>query len=156
MDRCLDNQFTCNNKRCIPTSLTCNGVDNCGDSTDETFPCTGKNNVNYIRGNIVIFSLLNFNLRLRVNHDFKWIFYLYGITESWQCCNELELVWEYEVGIRGAVMLMGNFTKLSIVSNDRPVYYGGEGGYYLYNRKEDWLVSYRSIYVSKKIQIRLR
>ena len=36
---CLENQFTCGNKRCTANSLTCNGVNNCGDNSDEILPC---------------------------------------------------------------------------------------------------------------------
>ena len=32
---CEKNQFLCMNKRCIPESWACNGVDNCGDGSDE-------------------------------------------------------------------------------------------------------------------------
>ena len=28
-------QFLCKNKRCIPEQWKCNGIDNCGDSSDE-------------------------------------------------------------------------------------------------------------------------
>ncbi|CAD5120152.1 DgyrCDS8727 [Dimorphilus gyrociliatus] len=36
---CNKGQFTCNNKVCISTTLKCNGVDNCGDNSDEINNC---------------------------------------------------------------------------------------------------------------------
>ena len=41
MQVCLQNQFTCNNKQCIATSKTCDGVNDCGDYSDEILPCSG-------------------------------------------------------------------------------------------------------------------
>ena len=32
---CTDQQFRCNNFMCIDKSLACNGVDDCGDYSDE-------------------------------------------------------------------------------------------------------------------------
>ena len=39
---CMENQFTCANKRCIPSSRTCDGMNDCGDYTDELSPCSGR------------------------------------------------------------------------------------------------------------------
>ncbi|ELU13130.1 hypothetical protein CAPTEDRAFT_202568 [Capitella teleta] len=36
---CSDSQFTCDNGFCLSKSLTCNGVDDCGDSSDEAHVC---------------------------------------------------------------------------------------------------------------------
>ena len=36
---CDEHQFTCTDGRCIPDSVTCNGVDDCGDNSDEEDPC---------------------------------------------------------------------------------------------------------------------
>ena len=33
---CLKNQVLCTNKKCIPKDWTCNGVDDCGDRSDES------------------------------------------------------------------------------------------------------------------------
>ncbi len=32
---CLKNQYLCNNKKCIPSKLKCNGNNDCGDNSDE-------------------------------------------------------------------------------------------------------------------------
>ena len=39
---CLTHQFTCGNKRCIPSSEICDGNNDCGDFSDEIYPCSGK------------------------------------------------------------------------------------------------------------------
>ena len=39
--QCLDNQFTCTNNLCISSSQLCDGVDNCGDKSDEIGACHG-------------------------------------------------------------------------------------------------------------------
>uniref|UniRef100_UPI00358E30E0 SCO-spondin-like n=1 Tax=Myxine glutinosa TaxID=7769 RepID=UPI00358E30E0 len=42
---CLPGQFVCNNGRCVPAGqwgVVCNGVDNCGDGTDERFCGSGE------------------------------------------------------------------------------------------------------------------
>ena len=38
---CDDNQFKCSNNRCVRKSATCNGIDDCGDKSDEILPCSG-------------------------------------------------------------------------------------------------------------------
>ena len=35
------NQFKCTNEKYIPVNYTCNGIDDCGDNSDETKGCTG-------------------------------------------------------------------------------------------------------------------
>ena len=32
---CDENQFLCKNKKCVPQGWTCNGIDDCGDKSDE-------------------------------------------------------------------------------------------------------------------------
>ena len=44
MDTCLANQFGCKDKRCIANSKTCDGNNDCGDFSDEIYPCSGMNN----------------------------------------------------------------------------------------------------------------
>ena len=41
MKSCHQNQFTCSNNQCIADSKTCNGVNDCGDYSDEILPCSG-------------------------------------------------------------------------------------------------------------------
>ena len=39
---CAKNQFLCTNKKCISKTWTCNGVNDCGDHSDETsLLCSG-------------------------------------------------------------------------------------------------------------------
>ena len=38
---CDGNQFTCSNKKCVKASTTCDGIDDCGDNSDEIVPCSG-------------------------------------------------------------------------------------------------------------------
>jgi hypothetical protein len=39
---CEKNQFLCDNKKCIPESWKCNGLNDCGDNSDEIgVVCTG-------------------------------------------------------------------------------------------------------------------
>jgi hypothetical protein len=44
MDACLDNQFRCKDNSCIANSKTCDGNNDCGDFSDEIYPCSGMNN----------------------------------------------------------------------------------------------------------------
>ena len=39
---CKEDQFQCSDGFCLPNRLTCNGVDDCGDSTDEGAVLCGK------------------------------------------------------------------------------------------------------------------
>ena len=34
--------FPCSNGACIPGSFMCNGIDDCGDNSDETTVCSGN------------------------------------------------------------------------------------------------------------------
>ena len=36
---CLASQFECDNRVCVSRELECDGVDNCGDNSDEIRPC---------------------------------------------------------------------------------------------------------------------
>ena len=39
---CAKNQFLCDNTKCIPESWKCNGLNDCGDNSDEMgVVCTG-------------------------------------------------------------------------------------------------------------------
>ena len=40
---CLNNQYTCSNKNCIPSVKICNGFDDCGDNSDEIEACYRMN-----------------------------------------------------------------------------------------------------------------
>ena len=39
---CPEGLFTCSNRNCIQQNLKCNGVDDCGDETDEMLDECGK------------------------------------------------------------------------------------------------------------------
>ena len=39
---CPKSHFVCANKKCVSGLLLCNGYDDCGDRSDETIGCTGR------------------------------------------------------------------------------------------------------------------
>ena len=39
---CQANEFMCGNNRCVSKSAECNGVNDCGDLSDEIVPCSGR------------------------------------------------------------------------------------------------------------------
>ena len=39
---CLDSQFTCSNRNCVSRSVECDGMNDCGDFSDEITPCSGS------------------------------------------------------------------------------------------------------------------
>ena len=43
MSTCPEYQFTCKNKRCVANSKKCDGNNDCGDFSDEIYPCSGRN-----------------------------------------------------------------------------------------------------------------
>ena len=44
MIHCPENQFTCRDKRCIADWKKCDGNNDCGDFSDEIYPCSGMAN----------------------------------------------------------------------------------------------------------------
>ena len=40
--KCSLEGFPCSNGACIPRSFMCNGIDDCGDNSDETTVCSGN------------------------------------------------------------------------------------------------------------------
>lgn len=44
---CRISQFVCRNNNCISPDKYCDGVDNCGDSSDEPRFCTGNFQIVY-------------------------------------------------------------------------------------------------------------
>ena len=38
---CLKNQFTCSNNKCVPYAQACDGINDCGDNSDEILTCHG-------------------------------------------------------------------------------------------------------------------
>ena len=38
VEACKDSAFLCKNRKCIPTFLVCNEINNCGDNSDESCP----------------------------------------------------------------------------------------------------------------------
>ena len=55
-------RFLCANENCIPEVDMCNGVDDCGDNSDETTICSGNNKEIYILTYIYIYIRLQFIL----------------------------------------------------------------------------------------------
>ena len=41
LSECGSNLFKCKNNHCVKVSNTCDGKDDCGDNSDEIFPCQG-------------------------------------------------------------------------------------------------------------------
>ena len=41
---CSRNLFSCDDSKCLPPSLVCNGKSDCNDSSDEEIECQGKKN----------------------------------------------------------------------------------------------------------------
>ena len=41
---CLRNQFQCSNQKCVSKTAICNGIDECGDLSDEKENCSCKFN----------------------------------------------------------------------------------------------------------------
>lgn len=45
---CTDEEITCHNSKCISRSLICNGIDECGDGTDEE-KCGKKSDITFFQ-----------------------------------------------------------------------------------------------------------
>ena len=60
MSTCPKHQFTCRNKRCVAYGRICNGNNDCGDFTDEIYPCSGMNKYQFyflfFRNSIIYYS----------------------------------------------------------------------------------------------------
>lgn len=52
---CDDGKLKCNNGRCISSSLKCNGIDDCGDETDERH-CLNEKSVNCTEDKYLCFN----------------------------------------------------------------------------------------------------
>ena len=76
---CGKNQFLCNNRKCIPESWKCNGVNNCGDNSDEIgVLCKGSYYVLFLDGTCILhlntstqqsFTSCKIKYRLHFRHD---------------------------------------------------------------------------------------
>ena len=51
LEICRGESFHCDNRRCIALELHCNGIDECGDGSDEPLTCPGTINYNDILKN---------------------------------------------------------------------------------------------------------
>ena len=58
IDICRGESFHCDNQRCINRSLHCNGIDECGDDSDELWTCPGIINYNNTFNTGSIYGLL--------------------------------------------------------------------------------------------------
>lgn len=52
---CGDGKLKCNNGRCISSSLKCNGINDCGDETDEKY-CLNEKSINCTDDNYLCFN----------------------------------------------------------------------------------------------------
>ena len=70
---CQENQFLCENKKCIPDQWKCNGIDDCGDQSDEDAKnCKGitnaiRNKTNGVKVNNLMCFLFRKSLRDYIN-----------------------------------------------------------------------------------------
>ena len=55
IDECPINHFQCANQRCVPETAICNGENDCGDHSDESEGCLGKNMVPMKQRNILFY-----------------------------------------------------------------------------------------------------
>ena len=53
---CGESQFTCDDGQCVSATVTCNGVKECGDGSDEAKVCTHLQTVGLISLFIIIIS----------------------------------------------------------------------------------------------------
>lgn len=53
---CGDGKFKCNNGRCISSSLKCNGINDCGDETDERHCLNEKSGHNCTKDEYLCFN----------------------------------------------------------------------------------------------------
>ena len=57
--RCNKNQFECSNRICISRDQECNGIDDCGDNSDEMSVC-GEFKMHIIESTRSLVSILGF------------------------------------------------------------------------------------------------
>lgn len=71
---CPDNSFVCENANCIPIFWECDGIDDCGDYSDEDHCSSGEAN------NIIMWSLINGNnIKLQTWTSFIFHFLIWKV-----------------------------------------------------------------------------
>ena len=55
---CDSSHFECKNSRCIHGYLLCDGANNCGDNSDETYGCNGFESLITLFSNKIIVYIL--------------------------------------------------------------------------------------------------
>ena len=66
IDECPIDHFQCSNQRCVPDTVVCNGENDCGDHTDESEGCLGKNMMPMKQRNIRVYRYYQIASKKRI------------------------------------------------------------------------------------------
>ena len=137
--KCPRNQFTCQNNRCVAESKTCDGINDCGDYSDETTLCKGKFAIRYENQSTVCVIKVTLTLvSIVIIVIFKSI-----ADTSEQCCDEFILKWNVDKVFKYKKLMpspVGSYRKLALLDKQRIVYYNNVSGYHLFHSGNEWVV----------------